>query len=119
MKRIRSVYVVTDLEGVAGVDDWDPRGRDDASQARGVADRAEMQRLLTGEVNAAAEGLFAEGGEEVLHADDVAGLEAGVGAGYGVNDGGDGDIFLEVGVLQRQQRGHDFGGAGHGTGVAR
>ncbi|MBL7201699.1 MAG: M55 family metallopeptidase [Anaerolineae bacterium] len=66
MKRIRSVYVVTDLEGVAGVDDWDPRGRDDASQARGVADRAEMQRLLTGEVNAAAEGLFAEGVEEVL-----------------------------------------------------
>jgi D-amino peptidase len=66
VKRIRSVYVVTDLEGVAGIDDWDPRHRDDASQARGVADRAEMQRLLTGEVNAAAEGLFAAGVEEVL-----------------------------------------------------
>lgn len=66
MAAIKSVYVMTDLEGVAGVDDWDPRSRDDAAQARGVADRAEMQRLLTGEVNAAAEGLFAAGVEQVL-----------------------------------------------------
>ena len=66
MKPIKSVYMFTDLEGVAGVDDWDPRFRDDAALARGVYERAEMQRLLTGEVNAAAEGLFAAGVEEVL-----------------------------------------------------
>ena len=66
MGAVRSVYVMTDLEGVAGVDDWDPRHREDAATARGVADRLEMQRLLTGEVNAAAEGLFAAGVQEVL-----------------------------------------------------
>ena len=66
MKPIKSVYMFTDLEGVAGIDDWDPRHRDDATQARGVVERAEMQRLLTGEVNAAAEGLFAAGAEEIL-----------------------------------------------------
>lgn len=66
MQSIKSVYMFTDLEGVAGVDDWDPRHRDDATQARGVYERAEMQRLLTGEVNAAAEGLFAAGVEEIL-----------------------------------------------------
>jgi D-amino peptidase len=59
-------YVFTDLEGVAGVDDWDPRLRDDASHARGVADRLEMQRLLTGEVNAAVAGLLEAGVEDVL-----------------------------------------------------
>ena len=63
---IKSVYMMTDLEGVAGVDDWDPRHRDDATTAKGVYDRAEMQRLLTGEVNAAAEGLFAAGVEEII-----------------------------------------------------
>lgn len=61
-----SVYMVTDMEGVAGVDEWDPRKREDAAMARGVYDRAEIQRLLTGEVNAAAEGLFAAGVEEVV-----------------------------------------------------
>ncbi len=63
---VKSVYMMTDLEGVAGVDDWDPRHRVDATTAKGVYDRAEMQRLLTGEVNAAAEGLFAAGVEEVI-----------------------------------------------------
>jgi D-amino peptidase len=66
MKNIKSVYIFTDLEGVAGVDDWDPRHREDAAQARGVNDRSEMQRLLTGEVNAAAEGLFTAGVEDIL-----------------------------------------------------
>jgi D-amino peptidase len=56
----------TDLEGVAGIDDWDPRNRDYAAQAKGVAERVEMQRLLTGEVNAAAEGLLAAGVEDIL-----------------------------------------------------
>jgi len=63
---IKSAYIFTDLEGVAGVDDWDPRHREDAVQARGVHDRAEVQRLLTGEVNAAAEGLLAAGVQEIL-----------------------------------------------------
>ena len=63
--QLKSVYMITDMEGVAGVDEWDPRHRDDAAEARGVYDRAEIQRLLTGEVNAAAEGLFAAGFEEV------------------------------------------------------
>ena len=63
---LQSVYMVTDMEGVAGVDEWDPRKRDDAAMARGVYDRSEIQRLLTGEVNAAAEGLFAAGVEEVI-----------------------------------------------------
>ena len=66
MGAIRSVYVVTDLEGVAGVDDWDPRRRDYAAQAKGVAERTEMQRLLTGEVNAAVEGLLQAGVTEIL-----------------------------------------------------
>ena len=63
--QLKSVYMITDMEGVAGIDDWDPRHREDAAQARGVYDRAEIQRLLTGEVNAAAEGLFASGVEEI------------------------------------------------------
>ncbi|MEE2832314.1 MAG: M55 family metallopeptidase [Candidatus Latescibacterota bacterium] len=63
---LRSVYMITDMEGVAGVDDWDPRKREDAAMARGVYDRSEIQRLLTGEVNAAAEGLFTADVEEVI-----------------------------------------------------
>jgi D-amino peptidase len=66
MTSIKSAYIFTDLEGVAGIDDWDPRHNDDATQARGVYERAEMQRLLTGEVNAAIEGLFAAGVQEIL-----------------------------------------------------
>jgi len=66
MGSVKSVYIFTDLEGVAGVDDWDPRHHGDSAQAKGVYDRAEMQRLLTGEVNAAAQGLFAAGVEEIL-----------------------------------------------------
>jgi D-amino peptidase len=66
MASVRSAYVFTDLEGVAGVDDWDPRHSDYAAQAKGVYERTEMQRLLTGEVNAAAEGLLAAGVEEIL-----------------------------------------------------
>jgi D-amino peptidase len=57
--------MMTDLEGVAGVDDWDPRHYEYASMAKGVYDRSEVQRLLTGEVNAAAEGLFDAGVEEI------------------------------------------------------
>ena len=63
---LKSVYMMTDMEGVAGIDDWDPRWREDAAMARGVYARTEIRRLLTGEVNAAAEGLFAAGVEEVI-----------------------------------------------------
>ena len=66
MGKVRAVYMMTDLEGVAGVDDWDPRHFDYANEAKGVFERSEVQRLLTGEVNAAAEGLFEAGVEEVL-----------------------------------------------------
>jgi D-amino peptidase len=66
MPSVRRAYVMTDLEGVAGVDAWDPRHAPYANEAKGVYERSEMQRLLTGEVNAAAEGLFAAGVEEVL-----------------------------------------------------
>ena len=66
MPSIKAAYIFTDLEGVAGVDDWDPRHSDYATLAKGVYERAEMQRLLTGEVNAAAEGLFAAGVQEIL-----------------------------------------------------
>lgn len=63
---IKRVYMMTDLEGVAGVDDWDPRHKDYATTAKGMFERSEMQRLLTAEVNAAAEGLFAAGVEDIL-----------------------------------------------------
>ena len=63
---IDRVYMMTDLEGVAGVDDWDPRHREDGATARGVHDRSEMQRLLTAEVNAAAAGLFDAGVKDIL-----------------------------------------------------
>jgi D-amino peptidase len=66
MSPVKSVYMFTDLEGAAGVDDWDPRHRDYGNMAKGVRDRLEAQRLLTGEVNAAAEGLFAAGVKEIL-----------------------------------------------------
>jgi D-amino peptidase len=63
---IKAVYMMTDLEGVAGIDDWDPRHSDYADTAKGVYERSEMCRLLTGEVNAAAQGLFDAGVEEIL-----------------------------------------------------
>lgn len=63
---VQSVYMMTDLEGVAGVDDWDPRHKAYAETAKGVFERSEMQRLLTAEVNAAAKGLFAAGVKEIV-----------------------------------------------------
>jgi len=52
----KSVFVITDVEGVAGVcrqDQTDPKD-------------AEMRQLLTGEVNAAVEGFIAGGADEVI-----------------------------------------------------
>ena len=57
------VYMMTDLEGVSGVVDFENRADDSRENHRR---RAIMRRLLTGEVNAAIEGLFAAGVEEVL-----------------------------------------------------
>jgi len=55
MSKVKSVYMMTDLEGFAVWMTGIPAAATIAAQARGVAERAEMQRLLTGEVNAAAE----------------------------------------------------------------
>src|SRR5437588_7949880 len=52
----KSVFMITDAEGVAGVcrqDQTDPKD-------------AEMRALLTGEVNAAVEGFLAGGADEVI-----------------------------------------------------
>ncbi|MGD9496368.1 MAG: M55 family metallopeptidase [Armatimonadota bacterium] len=58
------VYVVTDLEGVAGISQWDPRHQGDTPAT--AATRAQFSRLLTEEVNAAARGFFAGGATEVI-----------------------------------------------------
>jgi D-amino peptidase len=52
----KTVFVVTDAEGVAGIcrqDQTDPKN-------------PELQKLLTGEINAAVEGLYAGGADEVI-----------------------------------------------------
>ncbi|MFP4249819.1 MAG: M55 family metallopeptidase [Armatimonadota bacterium] len=58
------VYVVTDLEGVAGISQWDPRHQGDTPVT--ALKRAQFSRLLTEEVNAAARGFFAGGATEVI-----------------------------------------------------
>jgi len=52
----RSVFLITDAEGVAGV----------CRQEQTEPTNAEMQRLLTGEINAAVRGFLAAGAEEVI-----------------------------------------------------
>src|SRR5215831_20068389 len=52
----KSIFMITDAEGVAGVcrqDQTDPKD-------------AEMRQLLTGEINAAVEGFFNGGADEVI-----------------------------------------------------
>ena len=58
------VYIVTDLEGVAGISQWDPRHQGDTHY--GATLREQFGRLLTEEVNAAARGFFAGGATEVI-----------------------------------------------------
>ncbi|MCZ7647948.1 MAG: M55 family metallopeptidase [Planctomycetota bacterium] len=65
-KAIKSIYLMTDLEGCAGVDDWDPRHHEYVNTARYIYERSEMQRLLTGEVNACVEGCLDAGVETVI-----------------------------------------------------
>gem|GEM_PF-6144128 len=49
------IYIVTDLEGIAGVIDWEKRKDEGLPN---TAKRQRYSRLLTGEVNAAIEGCF-------------------------------------------------------------
>ncbi len=37
MGSVRAAYMMTDMEGVAGVDDWDPRHFEYANQAKGIS----------------------------------------------------------------------------------
>jgi D-amino peptidase len=57
------IYMMTDLEGVAGVTDFEDRATDSHDNHE---TRMRMRRLLTGEVNAAVEGLFAAGATQVI-----------------------------------------------------
>ena len=57
------VYLMTDLEGVAGV--WKFEERDDVS-AENFECRMRARRLLTREVNAAVAGFFEGGATEVI-----------------------------------------------------
>ena len=56
------IYVMTDLEGVAGVYTWENRADDSRENHER---RMRQRRWLAREVNAAAEGLFQAGAEEV------------------------------------------------------
>ena len=58
------VYMVTDLEGVAGITQWDPRHQGDTPAT--AATRAKFGVWLAEEVNAAARGFFAGGATEVI-----------------------------------------------------
>lgn len=64
------IYIMTDLEGVAGVQAFDDRS--DMSPAA-LARLQLWRRLLTGEVNAAIEGAFAAGATEIVVRDGHAG----------------------------------------------
>jgi D-amino peptidase len=66
------IYMMTDLEGVAGVSDFEDRSTDTHDNHHV---RMRMQRLLTGEVNAAIDGLYEGGATEVI-------VNDGHGAGY-------------------------------------
>jgi len=64
------VFIVTDMEGVGGVHNWDEQTS--AGQRR----FEESRRLLTGEVNAAIEGAFGAGAAEVAVSDGHGGSRA-------------------------------------------
>lgn len=69
------IYMMTDLEGVSGVVDFENRIDDSRENQR---KRAIMRRLLTGEVNAAIAGLFEGGATEVV-------VNDGHGSGYTID----------------------------------
>ncbi len=66
------VYLMTDLEGVAGVWKWDER---DSDTPREINYWQTCRRLMTGEINAAVRGFFEGGATEVI-------VNDGHGAGY-------------------------------------
>jgi D-amino peptidase len=85
------VYVMTDLEGVSGVWQWE--NREDQTVANWDY-RMKARRLLTGEVNAAAAGFFDGGATEVI-------VNDGHGTGYSI------DVELlddRVTIIQGRQR---------------
>jgi len=69
------IYMMTDLEGVAGVTDFEDRTTDTHDNNE---KRKQMQRLLTGEVNAAIDGLFDGGATQVI-------VNDGHGGGYTID----------------------------------
>jgi len=69
------IYMMTDLEGVAGVTDFENRTIDTHDNHE---TRMRMRRLLTGEVNAAVDGLFKAGATQVI-------VNDGHGAGYTID----------------------------------
>jgi D-amino peptidase len=69
------IYMMTDLEGVAGVTDFEDRASDTHDN---FETRMRMRRLLTGEVNAAIDGLFEGGATQVI-------VNDGHGAGYTID----------------------------------
>ena len=69
------IYMMTDLEGVAGVTDFENRTIDTHDNHEM---RMRMRRLLTGEVNAAIDGLFLGGATQVI-------VNDGHGAGYTID----------------------------------
>ncbi len=69
------IYMMTDLEGVSGVVEFEDRNSDSGDNLR---KRACMRRLLTGEVNAAIAGLFEGGATEVV-------VNDGHGSGYAID----------------------------------
>ncbi len=69
------VYLMTDLEGVAGVWKWEDR---DDESPENFEYRMRARRLLTGEVNAAVAGFFDGGATEVI-------VNDGHGAGYTID----------------------------------
>ncbi len=77
------IYVVTDLEGVAGITQWDPRHKGDTPAT--AATRAKFAVWLAEEVNAAARGFFAGGATEVI-----------------VNDGHGAGNTMDLEVLDRR-----------------
>jgi D-amino peptidase len=69
------IYMMTDLEGVAGVTEFEDRTTDSHDNHE---KRMRMRRLLTGEVNAATDGLFEAGATQVI-------VNDGHGAGYTID----------------------------------
>lgn len=84
------IYMMTDLEGVAGVTDFEDRTTDTHDNHER---RMRMKRLLTGEVNAAIDGLFEGGATQVI-----------------VNDGHGGGYTIDFEILDHRAQiihGHD------------